>query len=159
MQKGDFVYVKAGDLKSRGVRVTKVNTDDTVEIDDGAGVKARVPISQIEVRNSVQELKVATKHDDNKNRLDLIPVAGIEAAGRAFTFGAKKYNDHNWSKGFAYSRLLGASLRHIFAYVRGQDKDPESGLSHIDHALACLMMLAAHETEGLGNDDRRKTKY
>lgn len=97
-----------------------------------------------------------TKHDTGKNRVDLIPATAIEAMGEAFTFGANKYADHNWAKGFKYSRLIGAAMRHILAYSKGEDKDPESGLSHIAHAQACLAMLSAHEVEGLGTDDRRK---
>lgn len=97
-----------------------------------------------------------TKHDTGKNRVDLIPPTAIEAMGEAFTFGASKYADHNWAKGFNYSRLIGAAMRHILAYSRGEDKDPESGLSHIAHAQACLAMLSAHEVERLGTDDRRK---
>ena len=99
--------------------------------------------------------KGGTKDDSQKNRLELIPVSGIEGIGRAMTFGAKKYADHNWAKGFNYSRLIGAAMRHLMAWTRGEDKDPESGLSHLDHLGACVVMLIAHETENLGTDDRR----
>lgn len=34
-------------------------------------------------------------------------------------------------------------LRHLFAYNDGKDTDPESGLSHLDHACASLAMLVA----------------
>lgn len=100
----------------------------------------------------------AVKHDTGKNRLELIPVSGIEGIGRAMTFGAKKYAAHNWANGFDYSRLIGSAMRHLLAWMSGQDKDSESGLSHLDHLGACVVMLIAHETEGLGNDDRRKAK-
>ena len=48
-------------------------------------------------------------------------------------------------------------MRHLNAWRAGQDNDPESGLSHIDHVLANAAMLAAHIEEGLGNDNRRKS--
>ena len=105
--------------------------------------------------------QAATKHDQEKNRLELIPASGIEAAGRAFTYGANKYKehgDHNWAKGFKWDRIIGSTLRHINAFRSGQDIDEESGLSHIDHAVASIMMLAAHIEEGLGEDNRRKVK-
>ena len=100
----------------------------------------------------------AKKNDSEKNRMELIPVSGIEGIGKAMTFGAQKYSAHNWANGFDWLRLCGSAMRHLTAWMSGQDKDPESGLSHLDHLGACVVMLIAHETEGLGNDDRRKTK-
>lgn len=107
-------------------------------------------------RNDLR-ISSATKHDQEKNRLELIPVSGIYGIGRAMTFGAKKYSENNWANGFDYTRLCGSAMRHLVAWMSGEDKDPESGLSHLDHLGACVVMLIAHETEGLGNDDRRKT--
>lgn len=100
---------------------------------------------------------VAIKKDQDKIRLDLIPSSGIEGIGRAMTFGAKKYSANNWRAGFDYSRLIGSAMRHLIAWKDGQDKDPESNLSHLDHLGACIVMLISHEQEGLGNDDRVKT--
>lgn len=101
--------------------------------------------------------KGGTKHDSGKNRLELIPVEAIEQIGLAYTFGASKYDDNNWRGGFKWTRLVGALLRHTTAWLRGEDKDPESGLSHLSHAGACLTMLIAHEQIGYGEDDRVKT--
>lgn len=99
----------------------------------------------------------AKKFDGEKNRMELIPASAIEALGRAMTYGSRKYDDHNWANGFEWDRLVGSLLRHMNAWRAGQDLDPESGLSHIDHVLANAAMLAAHIEEGLGNDNRRKT--
>lgn len=95
-----------------------------------------------------------TKNDHGKTRLELIPASGIEGIGRAMTFGANKYSAHNWRKGFKWLRLCGSAMRHLTAWMGGEDKDPESGLSHLDHLGACVVMLIAHEQEGLGQDDR-----
>ena len=97
-----------------------------------------------------------TKHDSNKNRLELLPFEALEDIAEVLTFGAQKYDAHNWRKGFAWSRLLGAALRHLFAWARGEDKDPESGLSHLAHAGCCILFLITHQAEGLGKDDRWK---
>lgn len=99
-----------------------------------------------------------TKHDTGKNRLELIPVEAIEQIGLAYTFGASKYEDNNWRKGFKWTRLVGALLRHTYSWAAGEDKDPESGLSHLAHAGACVTFLIAHEQLGYGEDDRVKTK-
>ncbi len=98
-----------------------------------------------------------TKHDDGKNRLELIPVEFIEQVGLAFSFGAKKYDDNNWRNGFKWTRVIAALLRHTYSWSKGQDKDPESGLSHLAHAGACLAILIAHEQLNYGEDDRVKT--
>lgn len=83
-----------------------------------------------------------TKYDEGKNRLDLIPVESLFEVGRVYTFGAKKYEDHNWRKGIAWSRIYGAIQRHLNAFWSGQDTDIESGLSHLAHATwGCLTLL------------------
>ncbi len=96
----------------------------------------------------------ALKKDQDKPRVDLVPGNSVIAAARAFTFGAKKYSPWNWMKGFEWLRLFGAVLRHLFAWAAGEKKDPESGLCHLDHALASLMMLQTHTELKLGVDDR-----
>lgn len=82
------------------------------------------------------------KLDAEKPMLSLIPAEAIILAGEAFTYGAKKYSAHNFKNGLAHGRLADAALRHIFAYLSGENLDPESGKSHIGHALASLSMLA-----------------
>lgn len=97
-----------------------------------------------------------TKHDSGKVMLELLPFESLEQIAQVLTFGAKKYAAHNWRGGFAWSRLLGACLRHLFAWARGQDNDPESGLSHLAHAGCCILFLIAHVVNGYGEDDRHK---
>lgn len=70
------------------------------------------------------------------------------------TFGATKYSAWNWAKGMKWSRLIGALLRHLLDWARGQKLDPESGLPHLWHALCCLVFLVVYEKRNLGEDDR-----
>ena len=84
----------------------------------------------------------ATKHDLGKKiRPELLPFKAAEKVMEVFTFGAEKYGDFNWRKGLEFSRLWGAAQRHQMAFWQGQDLDEESGLPHIAHAIANLMML------------------
>jgi len=84
----------------------------------------------------------ATKHDSNKKvRPELLPFKATEEVMKVFSFGAEKYGDFNWRKGLEFSRLWGAAQRHQMAFWQGQDLDEESGLPHIAHAIANLMML------------------
>jgi hypothetical protein len=94
------------------------------------------------------------KHDQGKPRMELLSAVALKKIAEVMSFGAHKYEDHNWRKGFKWSRLYGAALRHTLAHMDGEDKDPETGLSHLAHAGCCIMFLLEHEARGLGEDDR-----
>lgn len=78
----------------------------------------------------------AQREKMNKDPYDLVPFQEItEAYVRVAEFGAKKYAPWNWSKGISRVQLCCSLLRHTFALIRGEDRDPESGLMHTDHIL------------------------
>jgi len=83
-----------------------------------------------------------TKYDADKPRMDLIDPDAITGLAGVLTFGAQKYAAHNWRQGISNSRLIAAMLRHLFAIMRGEYIDPESGLPHIDHVGCCWMFLS-----------------
>jgi hypothetical protein len=95
------------------------------------------------------------KFDGDKPRMDLLDAYAIEQLSKVLTFGATKYAAHNWRKGIAKGRLIAAALRHLFAYLRGEDTDPETGLSHAAHAMCCCMFLLGLEHR-VDLDDRYK---
>lgn len=81
------------------------------------------------------------KHDQHKPMVDLIPAEAVFGLGEVLAFGANKYNKANWAKGIAFSRLIAATLRHVYKFSNGQDLDEESKLNHIDHAMCNLAFL------------------
>ena len=83
-----------------------------------------------------------TKYDQDKPRMDLLDSDALEGLATVLTFGAKKYAAHNWRSGISNSRLVAALLRHVFAILRGEYVDKESGLMHIDHVGCCWMFLS-----------------
>ena len=101
-----------------------------------------------------QIAKGGHKDDQDKIRMELIPPELLEAVGDILTFGAKKYADRNWEHGMKWSRPFGALMRHMWAWWRGEDKDPETGRSHLWHAACCISFLVAYEARGDGEDDR-----
>ena len=82
------------------------------------------------------------KLDEGKLRLDLLPITPLEEVTKVLMFGAQKYAEWNWAKGIAFSRCYAAALRHMLAWWKGADKDDETGLSPIDHAICELMFLS-----------------
>ena len=88
------------------------------------------------------------KDDKEKNRLDLVEPEFIEGIGEVLTFGANKYEPNNWQKvEDAEDRYYAAALRHLIAWRKGEKTDPESGLSHLDHAACNIMFLKHFERE------------
>lgn len=99
------------------------------------------------------------KNDQEKPDLSLFSTAWLLGVGQVLTFGKRKYAAHNWRQGILLSRLMGACLRHVLAFNAGQDLDPETGLSHLDHASCCLMFARELiETKRKAVDDRYKEK-
>ena len=94
------------------------------------------------------------KADDAKTRQDLLPPELLEETAKVLTFGAQKYSAHNWAQGASWSRYFSAMMRHMWAWWRGEDNDPETGFSHLAHAACCLSFLIAYQRRGLGEDDR-----
>jgi hypothetical protein len=94
------------------------------------------------------------KHDGEKNPLHLLPTVALEKVGEVLAFGARKYASHNWRLVDLRSRYYAATLRHLFAWWRGDDVDPETGLPHLAGAACSLLFLLEAELVGLGADDR-----
>ena len=98
----------------------------------------------------------ALKFDTDKLPLNLLSTEAMNQTAAVLKFGAQKYAEHNWRKGFAWSRPLAAAMRHLTAFNDGEDRDPESGLSHLAHAACCIMFLLEFEKTHPHLDDRYK---
>ena len=94
------------------------------------------------------------KFDGGKLRMELIPPEIMEAQAKVLSFGAQKYPERNWELGMDWSRVFGACMRHMWAWWGGEDKDPETGFSHLAHAACCIMFLVTYEERDVGEDDR-----
>ena len=64
-----------------------------------------------------------------------------DALARVLTFGARKYKPNNWKKCEDTGRYLAAAHRHLIALISGEQEDPETGFSHMDHVITNLMFL------------------
>ncbi len=104
----------------------------------------------------IKDTTKALKFDENKLPLDLLSTEALNQIAAVMAFGAQKYEAHNWRKGFTWSRPLAAAMRHITAFNAGEDRDPESGLSHMAHAACCIMFILEFEKTHTHLDDRYK---
>lgn len=127
------------------------------------GVSSEISIAPVEVDrfstvaavDSCIAAKIeGTKYDSGKIRLELLPPEFLESVADILTFGASKYGDRNWEKGMAWSRPFGALMRHMWAWFRGEDCDPETGKSHLWHAGCNIAFLITYEERQIGHDDR-----
>jgi len=86
------------------------------------------------------------KYDTGKRRMDLIPPSAINALAEVLTYGAEKYEANNW-QGVAPERYFAACMRHLWDYWAGSDKDEESGIHHLKHALTNIAFMVHFEEE------------
>lgn len=69
-------------------------------------------------------------------RFDLIPVGPLTELAEHYGIGASKYANHQWRKGYEWSKSYSALMRHLTAFWAGYDfdvcsNDPK-GCSHVD---------------------------
>lgn len=96
-----------------------------------------------------------TKFGIQKTPIDLVPPSAIRQCALAFKLGAEKYGPYNWrTKTVSSSTYMAAAMRHIMAWWDGENEDPESGASHLGHAMACMAILLDAEAQGRLNDNR-----
>lgn len=93
------------------------------------------------------------KHDQGKPMFSLISADAMEELAKVLTYGASKYQDHNWRKGFKWQRVMDAAYRHLAEYNKGKRVDPETGLSHLAHAMCNIMFLIEFEKNNIGEDN------
>jgi hypothetical protein len=107
--------------------------------------------------NSPEPSGFGRKFDGGKLEYGLLPPLALEETVKVLTFGAQKYERDNWKKvPDSKRRYFDAMERHIWAYKRGEQMDPESGIHHLAHAMCCLMFLYEHDIMYSLNDGEVK---
>lgn len=83
-----------------------------------------------------------------------IPPRAMRELAEHFAKGAAKYSDHNFRKGYEWSKSYSALMRHLLAFWGGEDIDEETGSKHIIAVAWHALVLATFMDEHPGYDDR-----
>lgn len=94
------------------------------------------------------------RYNEGKRRWGLLSWPALGELVKVLEFGARKYDSWNWSKGLSWSECFESMQRHATAWYCGEDRDPETGLSHMAHVLCNAMFLVHFILWGTGKDDR-----
>lgn len=91
----------------------------------------------------------------DKLPLHLWPTTATAIGALGLLDGALKYGRSNFrAVGVRASIYYDAARRHLDAWFEGEETDPDSGLPHHAHALACIAILVDAQAAGKLNDDR-----
>lgn len=96
------------------------------------------------------------RYNTGKPDFSLIPLVTLEDEARVWEYGKKKYAAWNWAKGMAWSIPFACIQRHLSAWQRGEELDPESGLPHLAHISCNVRMLTLYAKNFPEGDDRPK---
>lgn len=91
----------------------------------------------------------------SKLPMHLWPETASMMGSLALLDGALKYGRSNYREiGVRASIYYDAARRHLAAWMEGEDHDPDSGVPHLGHALACIAIIVDAQAAGKLNDDR-----
>ncbi len=96
----------------------------------------------------MSEQPLASRHNTGKIRPSLFPSNVYKEVLKVFQFGAGKYGDFNWQKGFRYRDCADSLERHWLDWKEGKDTDDESGLYHLAHIIANATFLLFYTITG-----------
>ena len=98
----------------------------------------------------------AKRFNDGKPMLSRVLEFGdvLDGLSQVMATGDEKYGRFNWRGGQDHTKVADSLLRHLSAWMGGEDNDPASGLPHVDHVVANAMLLAYNHRHHKDLDDR-----
>lgn len=136
-------------------------------------IKSEIDLEDLPVENII-EAEQALRYNDGKPQWSLMDFDSFIPMIKVLEYGAHKYSifkdkdgklikgseisvedsvnlelistgRENWKKGFNFLKLLESLARHLFALLRGEELDKESGLPHIGHLMCNSMFYSYHK--------------
>lgn len=119
---------------------------------DGSFKHAFEPYPVIETKDSNPKMALGA----NKLPLHLWPETASAMGAMGLLDGMLKYGRSNFRPmGARASIYVDAARRHLGHWFEGEDTDPDSGLCHLCHVLACLAIIVDAQAAGVLEDDRQ----
>ena len=112
-------------------------------------------VVRIHVEDDVEGVNPKDRIGADKPPLCLVPQSANILEAVVLALGARKYGSaYNWRNYPVQASIyVSAAMRHLAQWFDGQDDDPESGVSHLAHARACMgILLDAGATNHLVDD-------
>jgi hypothetical protein len=104
--------------------------------------------------STITAQKELFKNGELKPKMSLIPQLAIREVARVLTYGETKYERFNFSKEQFLTTYIDASLRHVNEFLMNKNIDNESGLNHLAHAAANLLICLDNFINKNYTDDR-----
>jgi hypothetical protein len=90
-----------------------------------------------------------------KTPLACVPPTAIAVEAYCMQDGVEKYGPFNYRAArVQYLIYLEACLRHTYAFIDGEEFDPQTGKPHLGYARACLGIVIDAWVNGYGIDNR-----
>jgi len=92
-------------------------------------------------------------------RFDMIPPDVLWELAEHYGKGEAKYPSDenglpNWERGYSWRLSTAALMRHLCAFLKGEDTDTETGSSHLIAVIWHAMALRYFQIHGKGKDYR-----
>lgn len=97
------------------------------------------------------------RYNDGKPRFDLMPPEALKALAEHYGRGAEKYAARNWERGMDWCKCFASLERHAWAWMGGEDLDPENGSHHMIAVAWNAIALFTYAMRHIGTDDRPKS--
>lgn len=121
----------------------------------GTDHRCHVPSPHERTPNETKPTNPKDAIGSDKLPLHLWPTTATILGSLGLLDGMLKYGRTNWrDAGVRASIYYDAARRHLDAWFEGEDEDPDSGLPHLAHALACLAILVDARAANRLTDDR-----
>ena len=92
---------------------------------------------------------------DGKIPFEYLVLSVLEGDAQVHKGGGDKYGKNNWTiDEILASTYVGAMFRHLIAWAKGINIDPDSGYNHLYHLRACCAVVLDGDKHGKLIDDR-----
>jgi len=107
---------------------------------------------------TVTKTEQADRYNTGKLDWSLVDFEALQPMVRVLMKGAEKYSPDNWKRGLPMKDMFSSLMRHMVAFMSGQDNDAETGESHLGHALCNLMFMSWMLANKPEFDNRKEKK-